>query len=1090
MSLSFVLGASGSGKSNYIYNKIINESIMNPQTNYIILVPEQYSMALQRKMVMLHPAGGSMNIDVIGFNRLSYRIFDELNVKPGVVLEDYGKTMLIRQVAGEIADKLKVYGNSLDKSGFIDEVKSLMSELYQYNLNAGMLEEVVTSLGEDDAVLRDKLADMLLIFKAFEDRLGEDYIVAEQLSDLLYSHIGESKLIKNSVICLEGFTGFTPIQLKCIGELMRVAKKMYVVLTIDRYFYEKKNVSEHELFFLTRQTIYDLKKVAESNSVTVEPDVFIENDSKNRWNNGSGTNAELTHLEKNIFRYPYKAYVDEANNISVTSYDNPRKELMGIASQIKRLVVDEGYRYKDIAVISGEMENIIGYVEQLFPMYDIPYFLDYSRTVKNNRYIDALLHFLRMNEDNFSYDSVFAFLKSGVIPDLEDDEIELLENYCLSKGVRGFSRWNNKWECEVEDTRAYIMECIGEFCLDLKKKKITIKDYTEIIRRFMDKISFLDGINDERLYQKIISILDKMEEIMGSKNVNISEFSELIDLGLKDISLGMIPGRLDMITIGDITRTRLEDIKVLFIIGVNDGVIPKKSTPAQIISDREKERLRELSFNLAPTEKFNSFIEQFYLYINMTKPSDKLFISYTTMNGENEVLRPSYLISRILNLYKKLSVKAGKKSDSFIGTINSEVETLIEGIQEIMTGDSTNFDRTMKLYKSYIEMGRYEIVEKIMSGLAYSNIPDKLDSQVSDLLRLTLMSQSVSRLETYAKCAYRYFLKYVLKLKEREIGQINDRHIGNILHSALERLYRYVYDNMSNDWSLVDDNKRDELIEKFVYDAFDAECISSRDIDERYDYIKSMLVRVGKRSALVLSGITKKDNYQPNCFEYRFDTDIRLGSEDRVINLKGIVDRADINFSKETNQIYLRIIDYKSGEHDFKINRLYEGLELQLAVYMNIMLELTGNRYKDEGKDVKVVPAGMYYYRMNDPFVKISKLDEIEKKRDAKLKLDGYTNEDAETFRCITDFAMEKVKDIAGDIMDGKIDKKPFKQGNKDSCEHCEFKAVCRFDTKNGGNSYRYPRYKDRDNDAVMAKIKERLGGEDRGMDTKARKDN
>ena len=132
----------------------------------------------------------------------------------------------------------------------------------------------------------------------------------------------------------------------------------------------------------------------------------------------------------------------------------------------------------------------------------------------------------------------------------------------------------------------------------------------------------------------------------------------------------------------------------------------------------------------------------------------------------------------------------------------------------------------------------------------------------------------------------------------------------------------------------------------------------------------------------------------------------------------------------------------------------------------------------------------MYYYRMNDPFVKISKLDEIEKKRDAKLKLDGYTNEDTETFRCITDFAMEKVKDIAGDIMDGKIDKKPFKQGNKDSCEHCEFKAVCRFDTKNGGNSYRFPRYKDRDNDVVMAKIKERLGGEDRGMDTKARKDN
>lgn len=1084
MSLQFILGASGSGKSHYIYNRIIKESIDNPDTNYIMLVPEQYSLALQRKMVMLHPRGGSMNIDVIGFNRLSYRLFDELSIRPANVLEDFGKTMLIRQVAGEVAESLKIYGKSLDKSGFIDEVKSLMSEMYQYDLSKENIKNVIELLGEEDSLLRDKLSDMLLIFQAFEERIKEEYIVAEELTELLCDCISKSQLIKKSVICLEGFTGFTPIQLKCIGELMVYAKKVYSVLTIDKIFYEKKNISEHELFYLTKETKDNLLKTAEKHRVCVDEDIFIENSALDRWH-GNRVNEELAHLEKNIFRYPYTKYKDKAQNISITSYDNPRKEIMGVARRIKELVIKEGYRYKDIAVISGNLENIIGYVEQLLPDYDIPYFLDYSRPVKNNQYIDAISSLLRMVEDNFSYDSVFAFLKSGVVPDMPEEEIEVLENFCLARGIRGKNRWNMIWDEEVEEIRAYFIECVGVFCDALSKKNITVAQYVDTIKSFMDKLNFKENMEDVRLFEKILSLLDKMVEIMGNKTIDVGEFSELMDLGLKDISLGMIPGKLDMVTIGDITRTRLEDVKILFIIGVNDGIIPKKGTPAQIISDKEKERLSEYDFLLAPTEKMNSFIEQFYLYINMTKPSDKLFLSYTTMDLDNEVMRPSYIIGRVCNLYTDLKVICEDELEQFISTPKSGVESLIEGLLLLFAGDVSGMDKTLKLYKAYWDLGYMELLDRVFNALSYCNIPKNLDNQVAELLKLNLMSQSVSRLEQYANCAYAYFLKYTLKLRERDLKGIDNRNIGNILHSAMERLYRHVHDNMSNDWSMIDDDSRDAMMENFVNSAFYDEYAGQLIDEGRYAYLRNMLVRIGKRSAKVLSSLSKEDNFTPKFFEYNFNRKIALDETGKTMSLTGIVDRADILYDEEKQKINLRIIDYKSGNYDFNINRLYEGLQLQLSVYMNIMLELSEEYYnkKKETEPVEIIPDSMFYYQMKDPYVEVDKEEKAEEKRAKELKLKGYKEEDKTVFKNITDYAMYKSKALAKDILSGNIEKNPFRQGNKVACEYCEFKSVCRFDTKTGGNSYRYPKFKDKERDMIYDQIKNKLGGESHGMD-------
>ena len=1087
MSLQLILGPSGSGKSHYIYNKIIEDGLKDEDTNYILLVPEQYSMALQRKLVMLHPAKAVTNIDVFGFNRLCFRVFDEQHVVPGKVMEDFGKSMMIRKAAGDNKDKLNLYAGSLDKTGFIDEVKSLMSEMYQYSISNDKIHELLDSIEPDERekLLYMKLKDVSIIKEAFEEKIESEYIVAEKLQELLAEHIESSDYIKRSVIVMDGFTGFTPVQMPVIEKLLMHAKKVYGVFTIDRRYYDKKNVKEHELFYLSKKTIADLKETAITRSVPVEEDIFMDGEAidNSRWQGGS---RQIAFLEKNLFRFPYNRSKEVLQDISIKVYDTPRKELSGVAYEIKRLVGECGYRYKDIAVISGDLKGTANVVEPVFKDYEIPYFLDMTVPVRDNPYINSIEYALRIVRENFSYDSVFAFLKSGVVSELDYDDIETLENYVLRRGIRGKSYWNRTWndDEEVEDKRACVMDILMPFYEAETKKGARISDNVSALLNLMDRLGFEERLasyengGNGRLYEKLISVFDKLSEILGDEQTDIGDFTELVKLGISELTLGMIPPKLDMVQIGDITRTRLEDVRCLFIIGVNDGIIPKKENQASIISDSDKDRLSELGLTLAPTARFNSFVEQFYLYLNLTKPSDKLYISYTKMNQANDQLRPSYLIARIKGIFTELSESYDDEPKP--ANKKTGIEALVTGIHQIMNQDYTNLDQTMALYKLYHDMGE-EKLAVIEKALIYNNVPKKLTGDISSLLKVKLLSQSVSRLEKFAGCAYAYFLQYTLSLSERRVREIDSRNIGIIIHSAMEHMYRHVHDNMDNDWSTIDDKKRDELIDVYIGEAFDAEYNTGKDVADdieqgRYDYLLDTLKRIGRRTAKVLHKITDGDLLKPEYFEYNFVKEIKDDEERNpypyTMTLRGVVDRGDVYYSKEENSLKLRIIDYKLGNHDFKVSWLYEGLQLQLAVYMNIMLELVENQYNKDKPDeekLKITPEGMYYYQMADPYVEAEDADKAEKERDKKLKLKGLIYD--ENFDTVNAYSIHKAKDIARHIIGGEIDKNPMVKDGVSTCEYCAYKEICRFDKKYGGNKERYPRYAEKDKALIYDKL-------------------
>ncbi len=1070
MSLQLILGPSGGGKSQYMYQRIIEESLEHPELNYILLVPEQYSMALQRKMVMLHPGRGTMNIDVIGFNRLAYRVFDELNIKPAKVLEDFGKSMLVRQVAGKVGKELSMYKNCLNKPGFIDEVKALMSELFQYDVSREKLKQVIETLEneEEESTLLQKLRDMSIIFQAFDEKIKEEYIVAEQLIEILAAHIADSNLIKKSVVVMDGFTGFTPIQLKLIDTLLSCALKVYSIHTIDKPAYYKKKVSQHELFYLTTKTISDLRELAIKKGIVIEDDVLIGFDEPKRWDSSK---LDMVHLEKNLFRYPYKKYNDEPDNIKLIAFNNPRMQIEGIATEIYDLVKNQGFRYKDIAVISGNFQGNISIIERVFPMYNIPFFMDYTRPIKNNPYVDSIGYILRIVEENFSYDSVFSFAKSGVVEDISDEDIELMENYVLARGIKGAKRWKSKWKEEGFIAKEALLDIVLPFYEKTSGGNIQIRDYVSAIRTLMVSLSYEDKLKKYKgLYDKLQAVFDKLMEIMPEDKVSVKEFREILELGFKDLNIGVIPNSIDMVTIGDITRTRLDAVKVLFIIDVNDGIIPSKSNNTRIINDKDKLHLEKFGVTLAPTLKTNSFIEQFYLYINMTQASHKLYVSCCNMNSKNENISPSYIISRIAGLFPSLKIDSYKKT--IITTKEASISRLVEGLTAMVAGVQEDVEEVLSLYKLYIDMGQKELVDLLVEAMGYSNVPDGLEEHVSELIKLRMMSQSVSKLEQYAKCAYSYFLKYTIGLKERDLSGVASYDTGNILHSAMERMYRHVHDDMENDWSGIPEEERDRLVGEFIDWAWKEE-LGDRDLDEaRYTNLKDTLLRIGRRTIKTLSEISSEEPLKPEYFEYKFTEDMDLNNKNKV-TIKGIVDRGDLCHNPENNTISLRIIDYKSGNQKFELSKLYEGMQLQLSIYMNIMLALV----EKQNNNFSVVPEGMYYYSMRDPYIEVSKEEEVDKKRRDKLKLEGLKDSNPSEFALVLRYANKKAKDIATEIIAGNISKEPIVDGQRTVCDYCAYSSVCRFDDKYGGNKKRYPKYKStvKEQSNIMTKIREEL---------------
>lgn len=1087
MALQCVLGAGRTGKTDYIYEHMIKESMEKRDENFFFLVPDQSTLNAQRELITRHPHHGTMNIDVVGFYRLSYRVFEELSYIPKELLNDEGKSMVIRKVMGECRKDLLVFGSSMEKQGFIEEMKSFFAETYQYDVSLEKLKETLESFEHRDS-LTLKMKDIVLVLEKFEEYMKDRYLVSEQLLDVLALKITESAKLKDATIYIDGFTGFTPIQNKVLKKLLPYAKKIVAAFTID----EKRSggpYREYELFALPKKEICRLKEMAVKLGVPVLPDVILHPDTA-----GS---AELRHLEQNLFRYPFHVYRGETEDIKVCRLKNPKEESRYILSRIEHLVRVEGYRYKDLVVLTGDMESYQPELEKCFEDAGIPYFIDGNRALRNNPCVETILSVLKMIQMDFSYDMVFRYLKSG-FSSLVPEETDLLENFVIASGIRGYARWNRPFKSraftrdemkQINQSREIFMKETGPLKEGIKKRGITVLERLTQLHDFfltLDIQGQMERKKEEfeaagalalaktydQIYGEVLNIMDQMAAILGEEKLSYDEFCAVLETGLSEMTVGVIPPSLDQVIVGDIERTRVEGVKVLFFAGINEGAVPKPSKGGGLVTDSQREELAKSGIPLAPGAAVQAYMEQYYLYLAMAKPKDKLYLTYASMDSSGDSKAPSYLIGRIEKLFPGLKRDCGMEGDP-VYSVHEAVERFIERLQKIGKEEP---DRELgALYEVLKEMN---LVSKYLDAYFYSNEEKNLSRHLTALLYGKELENSVTRVEKFSGCAFAHFLQYGLRLRERLVHEILPMDMGQVFHRTLQ----FVGQEGSWDWK--DDGERDRFVDSMVERALqeDPDKQEIFESSSRNKYTKERIKRMAKRAVWAVEQQIKRGEFTPYEYELGFSAEDGLScanlslKDGTKMKFTGVIDRVDC-YEDEEN-LYLKIIDYKSGNMLFDFTKIFNGLQVQLVVYMNAILELEGKKHP--GK--RMIPAGMFYFHVDDPVIAPKNSGEPEMEVLKNLQLRGVANEDfglvehleqedeygivtlpvtrtktgykkgsallsTNELKSLGQKVEEKMKQLGEAMMDGDISIRPYEYQSM-PCDYCAFKSICAYEPK------------------------------------------
>ena len=552
MSLQFIFGNSGSGKSHYLYQQIVEESIRHPEKNYLVLVPEQFTMQTQKDLCMTHPRGGIMNIDVLSFGRLAHRVFEETGKERQPILDDEGKNLVLRKIAGNYEDELTVLKGNLKKQGYISEVKSVISEFTQYGIDFEQLDSFIEGLNPEN-YLYYKLKDIRKVYEGFEDYLRDKYITKEELLDVLSQTVPEAKMLKDSVIAMDGFTGFTPVQNRLIGELLKVCDKIMLTVEIDRR--EDPFVYKHpyQLFALSKQMVTSLTEVAQEVRVEIDEPVWLCKNPSYRFKE----NPEMAFLEEELFRYSRRKYSGEKmRSISLHEVHTPQEEAQYVAEEIRRLVREEGYRYREIAVIASDLSTYADALEKACDRYEIPVFMDHKKSILLNSFVEYLRSLLVMVEQNYTYESVFRYLRTSLCG-FTRDEVDRLENYCLALDLKGFKKWDQVWVRktpmttkeeleELNHLRMRFVEKLTPLHTVLKKRKKTVKEITlavyeylvqekiqeqlvELEQKFQEDGELALAKEYAQIYRIVLELFDKFVELLGEEEIPLKEYCELLD---------------------------------------------------------------------------------------------------------------------------------------------------------------------------------------------------------------------------------------------------------------------------------------------------------------------------------------------------------------------------------------------------------------------------------------------------------------------------------------------------------------------------------------------------------------------------------
>ena len=1104
MSLQIIYGKSGTGKSTYIFNEIAKKIEKGINKKIYIITPEQFSFTAEKKLLDFIHDNSVIHAEVVTFGRMAYRVINEVRRANAQILSSCGKSMLIYDILSDKKNELKFIGKSSEN---VELIGTQITEFKKHGITVDNLKE--TMQNTQDQYLKTKIQDMLTIYEKYDAEITNQYIDENDNLSILAKELENVADFKNCDIYIDEFVGFT----KQEYEILRILfKNNNVYLTMCTDNIDNSNNPDTDIFYANKQTIDKIFQIAKQENVVIEEPIKLEKNDRFQ-------SLELKHLEENIYAVPYQKYPLAVKNIELFLANNQYEEIEYIGEQIVKLVRDHQYRYHEISVITKNLEEYANLCKVIFNKYHIPVFIDEKKDLSQNILVRYLLAILNIFAKNWTYESVFEYIKTGFL-EIDPLDINILENYCLKWGIKGSKWYSGEWNFyeeteEEKDKILHIKELVVPSLLEFKNRLLhqkSVKNITEELYQFLienkidqkleEKISELKELGEiekaqeyETSWKVVMDVLNEIVFVLGEKKVSFEKYADILKMGLGNSGLGKIPGTQDQVIVGDVDRSRSHQVKAVFIIGLNDGMFPSIHKNEGFFNDSDREKMKQNGTELAKGTLEKLYDDNFNIYKAFSTAENKLYLSYSSSDLEGKSLRGSILINRIKKIFPELEEKSNVlKKKSEIISEESTFEELLNNLRiykEEGSFEDENEEAWLEIYHYYETDEKWKRkLENSMQALGYTNEPEKVNQESIEKLYGNTLKTSVSRLEQYRACPFSYYLKYGLNLSNKSEFKIESIDTGTFMHDVIDSFFELLEEKNLPIKQITEEEIQD-IVDEIIEEKLKLKKNYIFTSIPKYRVLVGRLRKVIKRSMKYIVDSLKNSRFDVLGHELEFKQgkeyapiEVKL-ENGKKIEITGKIDRIDI--AKMSDGNYIRIIDYKSSIKDINLNEVVGGLQLQLLTYLDAVCEMN-----------QFLPAGVLYFNLIDPGVKSEGHmtdEEIEQEIRKQFKMKGllladvdivkmmdtkvekgnseiipaYIDKDGnlsnrsstvtrKQFEDLQKYTKKIIKQIGEEILGGDINIKPYYKikGGKTPCEYCQYQSICNFNNGICKNSYRY----------------------------------
>ncbi len=1082
--LNFILGRAGSGKTELLYD-IMGKYAQDKEI--ILIVPEQFSFEAEKQVYRKFGAKKAKNIKVLSFTRLSYDIF-KLYGGAKTVLSDMQKQLLMAVTLNELKDELKVYNSYKKNTAFVKSMVETLDDLKSAGADSKDIENISKICNEKE--LKEKLSDLSEIYTAYNAVLGKNGADPKDNLKKAIRKAVEGKYFKDKIIFIDSFMAFSPVEHNMLSVMTEDAAAIYgAFCTLG--FNDKSQVFEP-----VNKTITKMRAYARENNLEVDVQM-AENSFKT---------SALNNIERYFLTDDEISGERLADGINLYEAKNPYDEVLNIAAAIKELVCDKGYKYKEIAVITRELSPYEKILPRVFRKFDIPYYMDSRKDISDMPLIVGLNAFLNCSVNGLTTENLIKCAKSPLSP-LEGVDSSKLENYCYMWSIK-----SDEWKQDFTANPSGISEELSENDIEeLKEINGFRKAVYEPVRDFVQKIRDTDGrsyamaiyelLDSLNAYDKILEfasdmpeekqneykslqksawdnfmdILDIFANLIGDTKMSAIAYGELMQLCLDNCDLGQIPQTLDHVIVGKADRIRPDNVRAVFVIGCIEGVFPAEISSGGILSDNDRGKIQNLGLNLTADVEERETYECYYAYFALTRPSEKLYVSYPVSELNGSENRPSVIYTEV----KRISgAEETEHNESFYSVWNTD--TAIESLSE--NYDNEEYKTVLEDFISEDE-NRTEILKKLEIAREKPCHQIK-NTELAQNLFGKNMRISPSKLDNFYSCKFSYFSQNALKIRKRQKVDVSAVETGKLIHYIMEKMINPIYSKEKNFTELTDD-ERDKLVKKYL-DEYMNENIGNANLNSR---IKYLFERIGDNMTLIMKHLSEElsqSKFKPVYFEEKIGLDGRIKSvpikcnDGSKIVVEGVVDRIDCLV--KNGKKYYRVVDYKTGRKNFSEADVYYGLNMQMLIYLfAICPEISDNS--------DVLPAGVLYMPSKNVISSVdsnSTTEEILKTKNETMKMNGIIlddndviagmereaeNTEGKSFKCVyipvtikkdgtlgsdssvanlakmrelKDKVEENIKKMCEILHSGNIEAVPTVSAYKvDPCEYCIYKTAC-----------------------------------------------